>query len=216
VDGLTQETCRDNAHHAQYAMASAFQAAEVAWHQGVDVYTPHQKRFTATLELMGKQIATGSMQGTCADDATTSSRFATWEIGYNHYHNRMGLELPDAWTAITQQIRPKGVSDWNIFFETLTHGDLQATSGITSRAAGTPGIRMRSQGQDRIMIVASEGGRVDLLVTTVDGRKLENLSVELTAGAHKSIRLHEATAESGLRIVRARTSQGETNLLLPN
>lgn len=30
VDGLTQETCRDNGHHAQFALGSALHAAEVA------------------------------------------------------------------------------------------------------------------------------------------------------------------------------------------
>ena len=38
IVGLTQETCRNNNHHAQFVLASALHAAEVTWNQGVDVY----------------------------------------------------------------------------------------------------------------------------------------------------------------------------------
>jgi hypothetical protein len=88
VDGLTQETCRDNGHHAQYGLASALHAAEVAWNQGVDVYGENASRYTAALELMATQIQTGDMQGTCANNTPTNDVFATWEVGYNHFHNR--------------------------------------------------------------------------------------------------------------------------------
>jgi Alginate lyase len=125
VDGLTQETCRDNGHHAQYAMASAFHAAEIAWHQGTDVYTPNAKRYTAALELLATQILTGNMQGTCQDSVATKSLFDTWEIGYTHFHGRKGVDLPNTKRLIAEKIRPKGISDWNIFFETLTHADLE-------------------------------------------------------------------------------------------
>ena len=67
VDGLTQETCRDNGHHAQFALGSAMHAAEVTWHQGVDLYTAETERYTAALELMATQLLTGDMQGTCVD-----------------------------------------------------------------------------------------------------------------------------------------------------
>lgn len=121
VDGLTQETCRDNGHHAQYALASALHAAEVAWNQGVDLYTPNQARYTAALELMALQIQSGQMQGTCGNNTATASLFATWEVGYNHYHNRKGINMPNTLSVLTNKIRPSGASDWNIFFETLTH-----------------------------------------------------------------------------------------------
>lgn len=134
VNGLTQETCRDNGHHAQYAMASALHAAEVAWNQGVDLYTENEQRYTATLELMAQQILTGQMQGTCANNNTTASLFATWEVGYNHYHNRKGLSLPNTRSLITTRVRSNGQSDWNIFFETLTHN----LDGYTSNTCATP------------------------------------------------------------------------------
>jgi len=124
IDGLTQETCRDNNHHAQYAMASAIHAAEIAWHQGVDLYTSNTKRFTDAMELMAKQISTGKMQGVCADNVATTDIFDTWEIGYSHYHFRKKMNLPNTEKFIKERVRIEGVSDWNIFFETLTHADL--------------------------------------------------------------------------------------------
>jgi hypothetical protein len=124
VDGLTQETCRDNNHHAQYAMASALHAVEVAWNQGVDVYTPNTKRYMAVMELMATQLLTGSMQGTCPDNITNNDLYDTWEVGFNHYHNRRGLSLPNTEKLIKEQVRIRGWSEWNIFYETLTHADI--------------------------------------------------------------------------------------------
>lgn len=121
VNGLTQETCRDNGHHAQFAMASAFHALEVAWNQGVDIYGDNAERYTAALELLATQLRTGDMQGTCSANKATGSLLATWEVGYNHYHNRKGYKLPNTRQLLDGKIRPHGQSEWNIFYETLTH-----------------------------------------------------------------------------------------------
>ena len=109
-------------------MASALHAAEMAWNQGIDLYTPNADRFTAVMELMATQILTGEMQGTCDDNNTTSDLYATWEIGYNHYHNRKGRDLPNTEKLIIEQVRIKGESDWNIFYETLTHANIEYNS----------------------------------------------------------------------------------------
>jgi len=122
-DGLTQETCRDNNHHAQFAMASAIHAAEVAWNQGVDLYGENTERYTAVMELMANQFITDEMLGTCSNNQTTDGLFNTWEMGYYHYHHRMGLTLPKTERLLKQEVRVRGWSALNIFYETLTHGD---------------------------------------------------------------------------------------------
>ena len=128
IDGLTQETCRDNGHHSQYALGSALHAAEVAWHQGVDVYTENQERYTTAMELMATQLLTGSMQGTCSNNTSSLDRYDTWEVGYNHYHNRAGVALPNTQKLIVEQIRPRAPrAVWNLVYETLTHADLPST-----------------------------------------------------------------------------------------
>ena len=129
VAGLTQETCRtnasppnDNGHHTQYALASALRVAEVAWNQGDEsIYAENQDRYVAAMELLAMQVNSGDMQGTCADPVTTKSLFDTWAIGYNHYHRRRGIDLPSTQALLMSTARPKR-SDWNIFFESLTHG----------------------------------------------------------------------------------------------
>lgn len=127
VNGLTQETCRDNNHHSQFGLSGAVGAMETAWHQGVDAYALYQDRMVAALELTGLQCSSGSMQGTCADDVASADVYDTWEIGYNHYHARKGIELPNTWAMISTKVRSHVSSpgSWNIFYETLTHGDIQ-------------------------------------------------------------------------------------------
>lgn len=120
-DGLTQETCRDNGHHAQFGLGSAVHAAEVAWNQGVDVYSENMQRYTAALELLASQLLSGNVHS-CAETTATSSRFSTWEVGYKHYHHRAGIDLPNTRELIMQQIRtPQVRASWNLAFETLTH-----------------------------------------------------------------------------------------------
>ncbi len=125
IDGLTQETCRDNGHHAQFGLGSAIHAAEVAWHQGIDLYATESVRFSAVLELLATQLLTGDMQGTCANPTATADRYDTWEVAYNHYHNRIGIALPKTNELLLAQIRPKAHrADWNLVWETLTHADV--------------------------------------------------------------------------------------------
>jgi hypothetical protein len=124
IDGLTQETCRDNGRHAQFALGSALHAAEVAWHQGVDVYTENQARFTAAMELLASQFLAGSMLGVSAKDLPDFERYNTWEVGYNHYHGRVGVALPNTRRLITEQIRTESIrAIWNLNYETLTHAE---------------------------------------------------------------------------------------------
>jgi len=73
---------------------------------------------------MVNQVQSGNMQGTCSNNSTTNSLFNTWEVGYNHYHNRMGLFLPETERLLKKKVRNNGWSDWNIFHETLTHAEV--------------------------------------------------------------------------------------------
>ena len=125
IDGLTQETCRDNGHHSQFGLGSALHAAEIAWHQGVDVYGENQARYTAAMELLASQFLSGSMQGVCKNDTPTGDRYDAWEVGYNHYHNRKGISLPNTQKLIKEQIRTKAPrAVCNLVFDMLTHTGL--------------------------------------------------------------------------------------------
>ena len=124
VNGLNQETCRDNGHHSQYALASALHVAEVAWNQGVNVYGENELRYTAAMELLAKQLLSNDFF-TCQNIQASKNYFNTWEIGFNHYHNRQGIQLPYTQKLIINKIRPNSIrTSWNIVYETLTHANL--------------------------------------------------------------------------------------------
>ena len=46
----------------------------------------------------------------------------TWEIAYNHFHNRMGFDLPKM-AAVLAKNRPTGVNH-QMAWETLTHAEI--------------------------------------------------------------------------------------------
>jgi hypothetical protein len=122
INGLTQETCRDNGHHSQFGLGSALHAAEIAWHQGIDVYGENQERYTEAMELLAGQFLSGSMNGVSENDTPTADRYDAWEIGYNHYHNRKGIALPNTENLIREQIRSKAPrAVCNLAFDMLTH-----------------------------------------------------------------------------------------------
>lgn len=128
IDGLTQETCRDNGHHAQFALGMAIHIAEVAFNQGIDLYSTYQDRLTASMELMATQFNTGSMQGTCTNNQPTTDRFRTWEIGYSHYHYHSKVALPETEKLIVSDIRTRAYSVLNLAWESLSHADISLSS----------------------------------------------------------------------------------------
>ena len=140
IDGLTQETCRDNGHHSQFGLGSALHAAEIAWHQSVDVYGENQERYTAAMELLATQFLSGSMQGACKDDTPTADCYDAWEVGYNHYHNRKGVSLPNTKKLIAEQIRSKAPrAVCNLVFDMLTHSELPKVPNDAVNPSGGSG-----------------------------------------------------------------------------
>ncbi|MFT7559006.1 MAG: hypothetical protein ACI93R_000909 [Flavobacteriales bacterium] len=124
IDGLSQESCRDNGHHSQFALGSAIHAAEIAWNQGIDIYTKHQTRLVMAMELLAQQLLNNNFSS-CQNTTATKNRFNTWEMGFNHFAHRKGLKLPFTAKLIHKQIRPSSTrAAWNLAYETLTHADI--------------------------------------------------------------------------------------------
>jgi hypothetical protein len=120
VDGLLQETVRDSGH-ANLALAAMVNAAETARQQGVDLYAEQAKRIMAALEFQAQYLP--------PNNATPPKNLAfhthpTWEIAYNHYHNRLEYNLPKL-AAVLPTIRPTGVNH-HMAWETLTHAEVGA------------------------------------------------------------------------------------------
>ena len=120
VDGLLQESVRDSGH-ANLALASMVNAAETARQQGLDLYGEQAKRIMAALEFQAQYLPPNN------GEPPANLSFHThpnWEIAYNHYHDRLGYNLPKV-AAVLPTIRPTGVNH-QMAWETLTHAGVGA------------------------------------------------------------------------------------------
>ena len=89
------------------------------------MYGENQERYTAAMELMATQFLSGSMQGVSKNDTPTANRYDAWQVGYNHYHGRKGIPLPNTEKLIEEQIRAKAPrAVCNLAFDMLTHSKL--------------------------------------------------------------------------------------------
>jgi hypothetical protein len=120
VEGLLQETARDT-HHAWLAFSAMADAAETARQQGLDLYAEEGKRMMAALEFQAQYLPPNN---TPAPKNLEFGLQPTWEIAYNHFHNRLRQALPKM-AAVIPGIRPTGVNH-HMAWETLTHAELGA------------------------------------------------------------------------------------------
>ena len=127
VDGLCQETSRDFGH-VQMGLAATINAAEIAYHQGLDLYSEESTRITAAMEfhanyLLGNPVPSWLCGGKLNIGTGTA---ATWETAYNHFHNRMGMALPMTRRIIDEKVRRlPHISLLNaVGIDTLTHAEL--------------------------------------------------------------------------------------------
>lgn len=104
LDGLSAETFRDLGHY-DLAFASIVSSAEIAWHQGIDLYGMEQERLTKCMELhSGLRIDEIVPPAFYRVRGTPIQSFI--ETGYNHYHHRLGIDLPKTRAFIEKALRP--------------------------------------------------------------------------------------------------------------
>ena len=120
TNGLAQETCRDFGHTG-WGLTAATHVAETAWHQGVDLYGEAGKRLTDGYYFHTRLENGAAVPPDLCGGTVKLGLGAVTEIVYNHYHNRLGRQMPTT-LAYTEAKRPAGA---NYFFawETLTHAD---------------------------------------------------------------------------------------------
>ena len=140
VDGISQETCRDFGH-AQYGISGSLDAAETAGIQGVNLYQDTQSitdgsqgtfnvnaqnRLTSALEFNAYYLLNNPVPTSVCGGTVTLQIYPVDEIGYNEYHNRLGLSLPNTLQylqTVIRQLPPQSMTESHIMvFETLTHG----------------------------------------------------------------------------------------------
>jgi hypothetical protein len=118
VEGLLQETARDSGH-ANMALAGMVDAAETARQQGVDLYSEQAKRIMAALEFQAQYLPPNKA---AAPENLEFNLHPTWEIAYNHFHDRLGYALPKM-AVVLPGNRPTGVNH-HMAWETLTHAGM--------------------------------------------------------------------------------------------
>ena len=133
VNGLGMETCRDLGH-LMLGFRSLMYGGEYAWHQGVDVFTPEQKRIHDFLELhagwitgaqpVPKNISGGRLLLKPGSPMVSGeTKGYDLEIAYNHIGKRLGNRLPATRLMLTQS-RPESAHLWVSKWESLTHAEL--------------------------------------------------------------------------------------------
>ena len=118
VDGLLQETARDS-QHASMAFSGMVDAAETARQQGIDLYAEVGTRMMASMEFQAQYLPPNNAK---APESLEFNLHPTWEIAYNHFHNRLGKDLPRM-AAVIPGNRPTGVNH-HMNWETLTHSGM--------------------------------------------------------------------------------------------
>ena len=121
VDGVLQETARDP-HHANMAFASLVNAAEIACQQGLDLYAEQGARIMAAMEYQAQFLAPNGAKPPAKLEFALEP---TWEIAFNHFHGRLGRDLP-LMAKVIPTNRPTGADLNHMVWETLTHGDIGA------------------------------------------------------------------------------------------
>lgn len=124
VDGISQETCRDLGHTG-YAIAATMNAAETAHIQGGKLFEMEEKRLVPALEFHARLYLQKDPVPTlvCGGKLNPGNGY-TFAIGYNEYHNRLGVSMPETrlWLDhLEQELNP--VDTHMMVFEPLTHGE---------------------------------------------------------------------------------------------
>jgi hypothetical protein len=134
-DGQCLETPRD-LWHAQMGIAPLVAAAEIAWHQGVDLYGCEANRLLVGTEWHAPFVL-GQTQGWPKRFTSPEKKYQSrsssskpvhgaggvwpfYEMVYNHYHNRKRLPAPNTGRVLLSGHRPEGwerTGGWG----TLTH-----------------------------------------------------------------------------------------------
>lgn len=144
VDGMAQETCRDLGH-TSYSIAATMDAAETAHIQGDKLFEAEQKRLVAALEfhahlLLRKDPVPALV---CGGSVHYANGY-TFAVGYNEYHNRRGIPMPETKEWLEQHVEEAAVPvDMHMMvFELLTHGaDASADSRGDQTDKRTTGLR---------------------------------------------------------------------------
>src|SRR5262249_18848097 len=121
--------------HTFWGLAASVNTAETALQQGVNLYAENAQRIVDSFEFHNS-INNGNPPPSGVNVGPIGGNGATMEIAYNHFHNRLGMNMPQT----AQQIAAKRPTGANYFlaWETLTHAQV-GWIGLQSCVTGSAG-----------------------------------------------------------------------------
>ncbi len=123
---------RQDCHHAQYSLLGLSHGAEVAWHQGEDLYGYRVGSEQKSRLMLGLEYSSNLFLGNATVPISTGSMncdgkmLPGYEHAYNHYKFRSSVSAQDIGlfeTAVLEE-RPDGTPGFFMGWSTLTHGEL--------------------------------------------------------------------------------------------
>jgi hypothetical protein len=111
AEGMCTETKRDLIH-SQFQIGSMIQIAEMAWHQGEDIYVSHNDCIHRCMEYHAN-ILNGNTPLNVKQNELQQVWFmpSSWEIGHNHFTNRRKKDMPNTLRLLqTKTNRPEKAS----------------------------------------------------------------------------------------------------------
>ncbi|EMD23436.1 alginate lyase family protein [Amycolatopsis azurea] len=121
VNGLSQETCRDFTHTG-YGLAAIANFAETTRIQGQDLYPEIGDRLREGLGFHAKYQMGAAVPSWLCGGSLKLGLGPITEVGYNHFHTRLGLTMANT-EALTLRQRPAGTNSLFVSWQTLTHAD---------------------------------------------------------------------------------------------
>jgi len=118
--GQCEESGRDQAH-TQLGLGLLCEACQIAWNQGLDLYSAENNRLLKGFEYTAKYNLGNDVPFIPNANPTGNHRHqnisadqrgkfrAVWEMPWNHYHQLCGLEMPYT-ELVLQKIRPEGAA----------------------------------------------------------------------------------------------------------
>ena len=126
IQGLQGETLRDLSHMTM-GLGAMTNTAETARIQGVNLYGEQQARILAAYELAARYVNEYMDTGTTPTgwvgdpvDAGGTYYIRGWDIAYNHYARRHGINMPQT-KRLVERTRTQDTAALHMTWETLTH-----------------------------------------------------------------------------------------------
>ena len=218
--GQCQETGRDQAH-TQMGLEYLCNSAEIAWKQGVDLYGAADNRLALGFEYTAKYNLGESVHYESYESyrgryhyktisAKSRGRFRPiYEKVYNHYHNRMGIEMPYT-KKVIDKIRPENGGRSSLPWGTLMFSQ-QPKDLVISRSLNSPSklkIEVSSIEDFREVMTKSNQHIVMKPGIYVVTDLLDNKTAFLLSGSNNYFDLSGVTFQILISTLRKMTSKG--------